>query len=58
VLDPELNLAPISAMPSAEIELVNGAGHMLLHVAPRAVTKAIRAMDAMTAEYPRMAKAC
>lgn len=58
VLDPEQNLAPISAMPSAEIELVNGAGHMLLHVAPRAVIDAIRHMDAVTAEYPRFAKAC
>jgi pimeloyl-ACP methyl ester carboxylesterase len=58
VLDPEANLAPISAMPSAEIELVNGAGHMLLHIAPRAVIKAIRKMDAVTAEYPRLAHAC
>jgi pimeloyl-ACP methyl ester carboxylesterase len=58
VLDPEWNLAPISAMPSAEIELLDGAGHMLLHVTPRAVVNAIRKMDALTTEVPLMAAAC
>ena len=45
VLDPERNLAPLAAMPSAEIQVLDGAGHMLMHVDPSAVIAAIRKMD-------------
>ena len=55
VLDPELNLAPLAGMHSAEIQLLDGAGHMLLHVEPSAVTAAIRKMDAGAARLPRAA---
>jgi len=55
VLDPELNLAPLAGMHSAEIQLLDGAGHMLLHVEPSAVTAAIRKMDEGAARLPRAA---
>jgi len=53
VLDAELNLAPLSGMHSAEIQLLDGAGHMLMHVEPAAVVAAIRKMDARAVRLPR-----
>lgn len=53
VLDAERNLAPLAPMHSAEIQLLDGAGHMLLHVEPAAVIAAIRKMDAATTCLPR-----
>ena len=57
VLDAELNLAPLAAMRAAEIQLIDGAGHMLMHVEPASVTAAVRQMDARTrtAHVPRAA---
>jgi pimeloyl-ACP methyl ester carboxylesterase len=52
VLDPERNLAPLARMHSAEIQLLDGAGHMLMHVEPAAVTAAIRQMDARATRLP------
>jgi pimeloyl-ACP methyl ester carboxylesterase len=53
VLDPERNLAPLATMHSAEIQLLDGAGHMLLHVEPASVIAAIRKIDAQTTRLPR-----
>jgi pimeloyl-ACP methyl ester carboxylesterase len=53
VLDVELNLAPLASMHSAEIRLIDGAGHMLLHVAPQAVIDAIGKLEALTTHQPR-----
>ncbi len=53
ILDPERNLAPLAAMHSAEIQLLDGVGHMLMHAEPSAVTAAIRKMDATAAHLPR-----
>jgi pimeloyl-ACP methyl ester carboxylesterase len=57
VLDAELNLAPLATLPSAHIQRLDGAGHMLLHVAPAAVVAAIRAMDAATTRGVRLGSA-
>lgn len=53
VLDAEMNLAPLASMHSAEIQLLDGAGHMLMHVEPAAVTAAIRKIDATATRLPR-----
>ena len=55
ILDAELNLAPLTALRAAEIQLLDGAGHMLMHVEPSAVTAAIRKMDAAAERLPRAA---
>ena len=55
VLDAERNLAPLGVLHSADIQRIDGAGHMLMHVEPRTVINAIRKMDALSAEQSRAA---
>ncbi|WP_088345988.1 MULTISPECIES: alpha/beta hydrolase [Rhodomicrobium] len=53
VLPPELHLHALDRLRSAEIQVLKGAGHMLMHVEGPAVIEAIRKLDAQTAAAPR-----
>jgi pimeloyl-ACP methyl ester carboxylesterase len=48
VLEPDYHLSKLDALHSAEIQLLDGAGHMLMHVEPDAVIGAVRRMDERT----------
>lgn len=53
VLLPERHLSTLESVRSAEIQLLNGAGHMLMHVEGPAVIAAIRRLDAQTGPTQR-----
>ncbi len=57
VLDAAFQLEPLKALPSGELQKIDGAGHMLMHVEPAAVIAAIRKLDAATGAAPRAAAA-
>jgi pimeloyl-ACP methyl ester carboxylesterase len=50
VLHADKHLPPLEALPNRELQRLDGIGHMLMHVAPDAVTAAIRRLDTRTAE--------
>ena len=52
VLDAEYQLDALKPIPDLTIERLEGAGHMLMHVEPRAVIAAIQALDERTASSP------
>jgi pimeloyl-ACP methyl ester carboxylesterase len=57
VLRPEIELAALETLPSAETQRLAGAGHMLMHVEGPAVIAAIRKLDAQTSGESRAAAA-
>jgi pimeloyl-ACP methyl ester carboxylesterase len=49
VLDAEFQLDALKPIPALEVQRLDAAGHMLMHVEPKTVIAAIRKLDAQTA---------